>query len=285
MLISMTGFGRAIRHASFGKITVEIQAVNRKMLDIGVSLPRDLSRYEFPIRKKMGEKVSRGQVSVRVSLSLNLEKAALPDAAFLRRFRESWLALARESGSNEKDVDLAFLVDHLPILEGKEEDYQADLEKCVDEALAQMLEMKKEEGKILFKDLQDRVSGLEKKVHAIEKLSHGSAEKFREKLSAKIREALQSGVEFEERLLREVAFFAEKVDIAEEVTRLASHFHQWKEIVQAPLPGRKLDFLIQEMMREINTIGSKSADSEISKLVVDVKAELEKMREQIQNVE
>ncbi len=295
MLVSMTGFGRAVFDAPFGRLIAEIQSVNRKYLEVFVSLPKEFGRFEHEVRKWVGEALSRGQVSVRIFLiptAAAIEKL-LPDAEFLRELKKGWERLALELRMDPKEITLSFLMQYLPSQQkvelARDEDMPA-LHRCVDEALLGMLKMKRAEGKSLAADIEKRLKELAQRVDAIEELSPDAAKKMRQKLFEKMEEVLQQvgkGTETEERLLREVAIFAERVDISEEITRFRSHLEQFHELLasKAGATGRKMDFLIQEMGREVNTIGSKSSDSKISHLVVDMKSELEKMREQIQNIE
>jgi uncharacterized protein (TIGR00255 family) len=294
MLVSMTGFGRAVCEASFGRIVAEIQSVNRKYLEIFLSLPKELNRFDPEIRKWVGEHISRGQVSVRLFLSPSEEalNQLMPDPALLKRMKKSWAKLAKACGTSEKEIDLPFLLQHMPTLSqgelgGGEEEHLATLKECITEALKGVVGMKRREGQSLAIDISQRLNELERIVRQIEMAAPDTVAKQRQKLRDRIQEVLVPGTELDERLLREIALFAERVDIAEEITRFASHIGQFREILQAKngQVGRKLDFLVQEMGREINTIGSKSADAAISRLIVDGKSELEKVREQIQNIE
>lgn len=290
MLISMTGFGRSVRKSSFGRIIVEIQSVNRKHLELLVSLPKELSLYEMEIRKAVSEKIGRGQVSLRVYLSAEeFSGLVLPDVELLKQIKKAWTGIARECGCDEKGIDLPFLLQNLPqngSPEWREEQLQA-IKESVQEALQAALEMKGHEGKALERDMVERLRQIRECVRQIETLSPGQVVKQRAKLAERMAEALQPGSDLDERLLREIAFFAEKVDIAEELTRLRSHLEQFGSILSSKEKsvGRKLEFVVQEMGREINTIGSKSLDAMISRHVVEAKSELEKIREQIQNVE
>jgi uncharacterized protein (TIGR00255 family) len=285
MLISMTGFGRSICKIKLGRLVTEIQSVNRKYLEISTSLPKELSRFDLEIRKWVGEVVSRGFVTVRLYLSSSVEEQ-LPDAAQLKRMKKAWMKLAKASGNSEKEITLSFLLNHMPTAVGEEEEMDG-LREGVEKALDGVLEMKKREGHALAIDIGQRLNALELTLRQIEKQSPDAVAKQRQKLKERAQEVLTPGAELDERLLREIALFAEKVDIAEEITRFHSHISQFREIIQAKNAqvGRKLDFLVQEMGREINTIGSKSADVMISRFVVDAKSELEKVREQIQNIE
>lgn len=290
MLTSMTGFGRAVLEAKLGKLTVEIQSINRKYLEVFVSLPKEFGRFESEIRKWVGEKISRGQVSVRIFLSPSAEglTASLPDVKMLKELKKHWEKIAKALNTDPQEITLPFLIQNLPTQPRQELSSEADLaplKSCVSKALDGLLKMKETEGKALASDLQDRLKILEKHLKAIEKHAPDATKKMRQKLAEKLQEVFEPGVEMDERLLREVALFAEKVDVTEEITRFHSHISQFKGVLKEGGAGRKMDFLIQEMGREINTIGSKSLESSISRLVIDVKSELEKMREQIQNLE
>jgi uncharacterized protein (TIGR00255 family) len=290
----MTGFGRSIVEAPFGRIIVEIQSVNRKYLEISPLLPKDLNRFEMEIRKWIGESISRGQVTLRLFLTPSEDAMAelLPDPLMLKQLKKAWTQIAKASGTDSESITLSFLLQNLPLSmlgSAKEDDEERllALKQCVEEALKALVEMKRREGKALAIDIGQRLKEMERMVRQIEALSPKSVVKQREKLRDRVLEVLQPGAELEERLLRELALFADRIDIAEEITRFDSHIAQFQEIIQtATVPvGRKLDFLVQEIGREINTIGSKSAEAAITRLVVEMKSELEKVREQIQNIE
>lgn len=290
MLSSMTGFGRAVSEAHFGKLTVEVQSINRKYLEIFVSLPKELSRFELDVRKWIGEFISRGQVSVRIFLSPNKEAllSSLPDVKILKDLKKKWEKIAKELKTDPAAIDLPFLMQYLPAQPKQDladDDNLAVLKASVAKALENLVKMKKAEGKALGKDLSDRLKNLENLIGQVEKHSPDATKKMRQKLVEKMQEVLEPGAELEERLLREVALFAEKVDITEEITRFHSHIAQFKGVLKEGSVGRKMDFLIQEMGRETNTIGSKSSEAAISRIVIEMKSELEKMREQIQNLE
>jgi uncharacterized protein (TIGR00255 family) len=290
----MTGFGRSSRETPFGRVTLEIQSVNRKHLEVFVSLPKELGRFELEFRKWVAESISRGQVSVRLFLSPSDETLSrmLPDVALVKSMKEAWSKLAQDAGFSGEGITLPFLMQYLPTtsqnnLAGGEEEYLSILKISADEAIAGALVMKRQEGVSLAADIAGRLSALEKIIQEIEKSSPDAVAKQRDKLRDRMEEVLQPGLELDDRLLREIAFFAERLDIAEEITRFVSHVSQFNSVLQSKdtRVGRKLEFLVQEMGREINTIGSKSADAAISHLVVNAKSELEKVREQIQNVE
>lgn len=293
MLASMTGFGRAVFDAPFGRLIAEIQSINRKYLDISVFMPREFSRFELEVRKWIGERVARGQINVRIHLIPNAASAAqlLPDPEVLRGLKAGWEKIAQQIGFDPKTIDLPFLMLNSPPQPKPEFARDADLsalKQCVKEAVSNLVEMKLNEGKMLAADLKERLHLLERHLKAIEELAPNAASRMREKLMEKMKELTeQEGPDLEERITREVILYAERIDISEELTRLASHFHQFQDILnpKGGSGGRKMDFLIQEIGREINTIGSKSAEAKISYLVVEMKSELEKMREQVQNIE
>ncbi|OGN56320.1 MAG: YicC family protein [Chlamydiae bacterium RIFCSPHIGHO2_12_FULL_44_59] len=288
-LSSMTGFGRSICDVPSGKLTVEIQSVNRRYLEIFLSLPKELARFEPEIRKLMQERLIRGQVSLRVYFSPNLEgvESLLPDIKMLKRLKKAWRKIAKDLDFDAQQIDLPFIMQYLPVLSRPDLSFEEDrftLSQCVDKALDHLMEMKKIEGAALAKDLSKRLEQCRVMVADVEELAPQAAEKMRLKLREKIEEVL-GGKEAEDRILKEVAIFAERVDITEEVIRLQSHISQFQELLQESIVGRKMDFLLQEMSREVNTIGSKAQESQMSRIIVDMKSELEKMREQVQNIE
>ncbi len=291
MLASMTGFGRAGLDAPFGKLVAEIQSVNRKYLEIFVSLPKEFSRFEQDVRTWVGEAVSRGQVSVRIHVipSPGAALELLPDLEALKELKRGWEKIAKGLKCDPSCVDLPFLLLNSPLQQKQRLAEDKDLgsfETCVKKALSALVSMKQKEGKALCLDIKERLLGLKKRWEAIRALAPNAVEKAKRSLSEKAKELLQSP-ELDERIAREILLYADRVDISEEITRLSSHFVQFREILDSKEKsvGRKMDFLIQEMGREVNTTGSKSPDPEISRLVVEMKSELEKIREQAQNIE
>lgn len=288
----MTGFGRSESEAPFGKLIAEIQSVNRKYLEIYVSLPKEFARFENDIRKLVGENVQRGLVSVRIHLipTAAAVQHLLPDLALLESLQEGWVRLATRLGYPKESIDLPFLVQRIPetppVKSAKEEAFEP-IRHCLEQALKALDEMRRKEGTLLAKDISERLKTMSAAVRSIEQKSPDTVAKTRQKLKERMEEIFQPGTELDERLLREVTLFAERVDISEEVTRFRSHVVQYEELLQAKAAasGRKMDFLVQEMSREINTMGSKSMDASIAHQVVEVKSELEKIREQIQNIE
>ena len=291
---SMTGYGRGERSQDGLKITVELSSVNRKQTEISVNLPREMEMLEAQIRDLINRHVSRGRLTVRVSLHAGASKSAarmhlnVPLAkAYTRELnrlaRQLRLPgpvtldqLAQAPGVFQTDEELAV-----------EEDFGPAVEKALKRALSQMVKMREREGAHLAEDLAKRISIMRKSAARIQKHAPTVAERYRQQLIERIKSAgLEApGVE-DERLLKEVVYFADRSDISEELTRLQSHFQQFEVGRRSKEPvGRMLDFLAQEMNREINTIGAKANDSLISREVVTLKAELERFREQAQNVE
>jgi uncharacterized protein (TIGR00255 family) len=291
---SMTGYGRSDCSQDGFKITVELSSVNRKQSEISVNLPREMEMLEAQIRDLINHYVSRGRLTVRVSLHASASKLSarmhlnVPLAkAYARELqrlgKQLKLAggvtldqLARAPGVFQTDEELAVA-----------EDFWPAVETALKKALAGMLNMRAREGAHLAKDLAQRIQVMRQAVAHIQRHAPKVAERYRQQLVERIKSAgLEIPVAEDERLLKEVVYFADRCDISEELTRLQSHFQQFEHSLRATEPiGRMLDFLAQEMNREINTIGSKANDSLISREVVTLKAELEKFREQAQNVE
>ncbi len=289
---SMSGFGRSEKETPLGKLIVEIQSVNRKYFELYVFLPKEYSRFEQDIRKQIGEQNLRGLVSVRVHLFPNISalEGLLPDPRLFDALRKGWEEIADSLGYGKQVIDFPFLVQHVSELPQQSLVKKADFDPislCLKEALIALDRMKQTEGGALSKDVESRLQYIAHALETIEQCAPNAVEKLRQKLKVRMEELLQPGIELDERLFREVALYAERVDISEEITRIRSHLSQYQDLLKskAGLVGRKMDFLTQEIGREMNTIGSKSMDTKIAHLVVDMKSELEKIREQIQNIE
>jgi uncharacterized protein (TIGR00255 family) len=291
---SMTGYGRGDCSKDGFKVTVELSSVNRKQAEISLNLPRQMELLEAQIRDVINRHIARGRLMVRVSLHAGAGKASarmhlnVPLAkAYARELSRLSKQLklpgpvtldqvSRAPGVVQTDEDLAV-----------EEDFWPAVEKALNQALTQMVKMREREGEHLAQDLAKRVEVMRKAAAQVAAQAPTVAEHYRQQLIDRIKSAgLEApGVE-DERLRKEVVYFADRSDISEELTRLQSHFQQFEDGQKSKEPvGRMLDFLAQEMNREINTIGSKANDSLISREVVTLKAELEKFREQAQNVE
>ena len=289
---SMTGFGRASSSAPFGKLIVEIQSINRKYLEIFIVMPKEFSRFEPQVRKWVVDSSMRGQITIRIQLIPSGDDLTglLPDAEVLRNLKLSWEKIAKQAGFDPAQVDLPFVMLYLPLQQrvalAADEDLST-LQACTQQALDELKKMKLKEGEALAADLEFRLHSLIEMMNSVEALAPNTAKKMREKLLERMQEFVKKGEDSDDKLFREVAVFSEKIDITEEIIRLKSHFVQFQEILKAKETsvGRKMDFLVQEIGREINTLGAKSLDANISHLVIEMKTELEKMREQIQNIE
>jgi uncharacterized protein (TIGR00255 family) len=290
---SMTGCGRGECVLEGFKITVEVHSINRKQADVQVDLPRDLDVLESPIRDAIHQAISRGRLTAKVMLHAptgrNSARMHL-NRPLARAYTQELRRLAKEL-KVEGDVSLDHIIRAPGVFQTDEqlvqaEDFWPAVQKALRQALNALLKMRSREGAHLARDLSARVQTMRKATARIAKRAPRVAEQYRRQLLERARNA---GVEMElddDRLLKEVVLFADRCDITEELTRLTSHFQQFVDLTRSSDPvGRTLDFLAQEMNREINTIGSKANDAEISHGVVALKAELEKFREQAQNVE
>jgi uncharacterized protein (TIGR00255 family) len=290
---SMTAYGRASDSFSFGKLVVEIQSVNRKMRDIQVYLPRDYLRFDIDVRKWISSEIERGQVTVRVSLLSEGESKKLPQGQLtqLKELQSEWNHVAAGLGFDpQESVNLRFLVSQLQeesVFDFKEEECRIALQRIVHAALDELIQMKLVEGRALVFDIQKRLLLIEEQLAAIERKKEEPYDGYRRKITERLQEIEALTPELEERIAREIIFLAERMDVTEELVRLRAHIAQFRQHLSSTdkAVGRTLEFLVQEMMREANTLGSKSMDTDISASVVLIKSELEKIREQIQNIE
>jgi uncharacterized protein (TIGR00255 family) len=291
---SMTGYGRGESAQDGFKVTAELSSVNRKQAEIAVNLPREMEMLEAPLRDLVNRHIARGRIMGRVSLH------AASGKAFARQHINFPLAAAyaRELAKLAKQLKLAgpVTLDQLVrapgVFQTDEELAEAEnlwpaVAKAVNQALAALVKMREREGAHLAQDLAARIGTMRKCARRVQAQAPKAAERYRAQLIERIKSAgLTTPAPEDERLLKEVVLFADRVDITEELTRLHSHFQQFEDCRKSAEPvGRMLDFLAQEMNREVNTIGAKANDAGISREVVVLKAELERFREQAQNVE
>ena len=295
MIRSMTAFGRAKAEGGQIDITVEMRSVNSRFLDPNIKLPRAYLFLEDRLRTYIQTNLtSRGKVDLFVTVERrdNSAAAPIPDLAYAKAYLDA-LATLRDTFSLKDDISVMSLVRNPEIFrsEKKEEDLEeiyAALLPVLNEARDGYVGMRTKEGERIFADLCDKIAHLKELLCEVERISHEDTVGYRDKLESRIRAILEEhAVSVDEnRLLTECAIWQDKIAIDEEIVRLRSHFDAFFEIAALPEPsGRKLDFLMQEMNRETNTIGSKANNARIARLVVDMKGELEKMREQIQNIE
>lgn len=292
MIHSMTGYGRAVRTLHGKEITVELRSVNNRFLDCSVKMPRAYTYAEDPIKQKVRERVARGKVDVFVSVAVTAEQNVR--ISLNRPIFEGYLQTLRgvaEEYALREDLSVMSLA-RMPevfVVEKPEEDEKqiiADLVSVAEEALQSYNAMREREGAALAADLRSHAATILQYVERVEQRSPVTVREYRTRLENKLREVLESTSIDESRILTEAAIFADKIAVDEETVRLRSHLEQLRGMLeQGGATGRKLDFLIQEFNRETNTIGSKCSDIEISRMVVDMKAEIEKIREQVQNIE
>ena len=295
MLRSMTGFGAGDAETESYRFHIEVKAVNQRYLDIDVRMPYVLNRFDDVIKKKIKEFASRGKLSVSVSYSDKRlkEKAISVDTKLALAYKKGLDELAAAAGlapiKNVMDLakypDVMIVDEAADELEGCEEVLVAALTQ----AMAMFVEMREKEGANIAADFSQRLDFLASVVDRLESLAPRMVEHYRQRLTKVLEEIgvkPSDDQQSEQRIVQEVALYADRVDYTEEFVRLRSHIKQFRNIMGENEPvGRKLDFLIQEMNREINTTTSKSPDIEVSELAVKVKSEIEKLREQIQNIE
>lgn len=292
MIHSMTGYGRAVKTLNGREITVEMRSVNNRFLDCSVKMPRAFSYAEDAVKQKIKEQVSRGKVDVFISV--NALEGENVKISLNRPVLEGYLAALRTIASDYEvrdDISVTALSRYpdVFVVEKPEEDEKqniADIVSVTQEAIENYNAMRATEGAALAADLRTHAAVILRYVEKVEERSPVTVAEYRTRLENKLREVLESTTIDESRIVTEAAIFADKVAVDEETVRLRSHLSQMESLLSGGgAIGRKLDFLLQEMNREANTIGSKGNDLEQARNVVEIKAELEKIREQIQNIE
>lgn len=292
MVKSMTGYGRAEETIRGCTITVELRSVNNRYLDCNIRLPRLYLFAEDGIKSRVQNIISRGKVDVFVTLDYAGKEEV--KVTVNRPVADGYYGALKQLAQSyqlPEDISVSLLSRFPDVLlaEKAEEDTEQraqDIYSVLDRALADFDEMRTKEGSRLRDDILSRAAAIENMVTFVEERSPQTVSEYRAKLEARMQEVLQNTQIDESRLLTEAAIFADKVAVAEETVRLRSHIAQLREMLsKGGATGRKLDFLIQEFNREANTIGSKCSDIQIARQVVDIKAEIEKIREQVQNIE
>ena len=293
MIKSMTGYGRAKKEIGGRNILVELKSVNNRYLDCTVKLPKLFGFLEEKIKSYISSKgISRGKVEIFVSIDI-LEEIGVSvelDRAYAKSYIDALKTLAAEFNL-ENDISVMSVASHRDIFSVKKADEDMDREwanvlPVLEEATAAFITSREREGANMKADILSKKANIEALVKKIAPLSEADAKNQYAKLESRIKQLLGDVVVDENRLITECALFADKIAIDEELVRLSSHFEAFDQIVASDEPvGRKLDFLLQEINRETNTIGSKACDVNIAKIVVEIKSELEKIREQIQNIE
>lgn len=289
---SMTGYGRAKLEKNNRIYKIEIKSVNHKYSDITIKIPRSLSYLEDDVKKQIASNISRGKIDVFVAfenysqadkqITINEELAK----QYIQKFKK--LAEENELSSNISITEITKLPDVVTLKEtdDDEEIIKDELLECTKEAINNFIEMRLQEGNKIKEDLKKRIDKVETMVNKISGYSTGLIEEYVVKLEERVKELLKTDIVDKSRLAMEVVLYADKCSVEEELTRLKSHIIQFNNFLEVAEPiGKKMDFLLQEMNRETNTIGSKSGSLEITNLVVNIKTELEDIREQIQNIE
>lgn len=293
MINSMTGFGAAIVSSKIGKLTLEITTINKRFLEVNIYLPRVFNFFETEIRKYIATKIVRGQVSLKFEFSPSEQNifSMLPSLSYLKNLKKGWVKLSKDLGYAKDEITLDLLLSQSKYIpEEKIKDVIA-LKKTIFEvveiAINNVIQMRKKEGLVIKKDLETRIQAIKKHLIAIQKKAPITKKNFEKKLKAKFEDIFTDKKDIEDRLLREVAIFADKIDITEEIVRLDTHLKEFLLFLKAKKEaiGRKLEFLLQECLREANTIASKASDASISKGAVEIKDEIEKIKEQLQNIE
>ena len=292
MVKSMTGYGRAVETVNGREFTVEIRSVNNRYLDCTVKLPRSFSFAEEAVKAAVKAAVSRGKVDVYITVRSETE--ADVQVTLNKPVVEGYLAAMRQMVAEygvADDISVSVLSRMSDVFvvdkpKADEDQLKADLLSVVDKALAAYDQMRITEGLALENDLRSRAATILELVAQVEELNPKTVSDYRKRLEEKMREVLENKSIDESRILTEAAIFADKVAVDEETVRLRSHLEQMDAMLSGTGGiGRKLDFLLQEMNREANTTGSKCSDVKVARIVVDIKAELEKIREQTQNIE
>lgn len=295
MLRSMTGFGSATTDTEEGSVTVELRSVNGRHLRIDLSLPPGCDAWEPVLRDVLGGQLDRGTVSVEVRVEVpdsaggEFELDVPRVEAFLKACER-----LRDEYALPGQVDLAMVVGSGSVLRPSERSVrelvdEASLRRATGKALEELVGMREEEGRRLSEDFRERIGAIRSGLDRIEELAPERLERERERLREAVAELLDEAPEREDdRVAREIALLADKWDVGEEVVRARAHLEAFDELLEAPAAepvGKRLKFLVQELHREVNTTGAKANDATISRVVVDVKNEVEKLREQVENVE
>lgn len=289
---SMTGYGK-FEDYILGKLCfVEIRTLNHRYLDFNIKLPRQYSALEDKVRFLIRQYISRGRVDVYMKIKDDLdsfEKVKVDDK-LAKEYYDSLDRLAQKLRVefNLTISDIISLPGIMDLTEDEKdiESFWIELKSVIDNALKQVVEMREKEGEELLEDLKSRLRRVETKLTELENKTPSFVKDYQQKLKLRIEDLLEENIVPEERLAAEAAVFADKINISEEIVRIFSHLKQFNtQLSASEAVGRKLDFLLQEMYREVNTMGSKSTDYFISNCVVELKSELEKMKEQVQNIE
>lgn len=290
MIKSMTGYGRGKYEIDSREYIVEIKSVNNRYCDISVKLPRNISYLEEKVKKEIAGKVSRGKIDVYITFCNNSTKGK--SIKFNRELASMYISELKEIAEENKInsdiqvIEISKFPDVLTIESNEDEEViWNELKIPLEEAIDNFVTMKETEGKKIYEDLTVRIEDIQNKINIISENATRLIKDYVVKLETRIKELLNTDNIDENRLAMETVIYADKCSVEEEITRLNSHVSQFKDLIKESVVGKKLDFLIQEMNRETNTIGSKSSSIKITNLVVEIKTQIEDIREQIQNIE
>lgn len=287
---SMTGYGKGVAESAGRKVGVEIKSVNHRFLDMNIKLPRTLGFAEDIIRSEVKGAVTRGHLDIYV----NYERESGGKISMDEQLARDYCTMAAKAAmkfsiTNDLSVSALFRMPEVVVVKEEDEDEEAVgklVEQAVREALNGLSVMRAKEGEMLMRDFAEKLANISAFVDEVEKLAPVTVEEHKNRMRERITEMLGDVAFDEARLMNEAAFFADKVAVDEEIARLRSHIAHFGDICRAEgALGKKLDFIVQEMNRETNTIGSKCSDSKIAQCVISAKCEIEKVREQVQNVE
>ncbi len=292
MIKSMTGFGRGDCMEDGNNFAVELKTVNNRYCDAYIKIPKQVSFLEDKVRDIVVKSLSRGKIDVFITYENLSEdsKDVIFDESLVKAYMKS-LETLRDTHGLKDDISVSLISGFPGILKIQKADQDEDklwstLKTALDNAIYSLVGMRENEGKKLKENINEKINTIEKNVHKVKEHAPEVIKDYKQKLTSRIDELMDQRVPDEARLAMEIAIFADKCSIDEELVRLSSHINQMRQTLDLEEPvGRKLDFIVQEMNREVNTIGSKANDLTITKEVVEIKCELEKVREQIQNIE
>jgi uncharacterized protein (TIGR00255 family) len=292
MLKSMTGFGAGRARVGDEEFSVEVRSLNHKFCEVKARLPRELAALEAALLKQVKDRLARGSVEVFIKRQTATSAGTVPvvDVALAREYARAMREVAEALGMMA-EVSWTQVLGQPGVLRLEERGMDVEsatraVPAALEQALGALEQMRQVEGEAIRADLEMRLGLIERWSREVAQLAPRSVEEYRQRLAERVAELSRGLSVDEQRLTQEVVVFAERTDIAEEMTRLASHLEQFRQLMTGGEPaGRRMDFLVQEMHREVNTTGSKSQNAEISARVVSMKAEVERIREQVQNVE
>lgn len=290
MIKSMTGFGRAKLEINEKEYNIEIKSVNHKYSDVTVKIPKNISYLEEKVKKVVSENIARGKIDVSINLANNGAEGKI--IKLNREIAKNYIQELRELARENEIVDDISVMEVIKLpdvlnvqVEEDDDESWKELEQVLRDAINNFTQMREAEGEKIAKDLKLRIKDISKNIEKINEYSTGLIAEYVVKLENRVKELLKIEID-KDRLMQEIVIYSDKCSIEEEITRLRSHIVQFERFLEEKIPiGKKMDFLIQEMNREINTIGSKAGCLNITNLVVEVKAQIENIREQIQNIE